>query len=215
MPKTTLHAANVAAANRQGNVGTMAIQAVPNGISQVLAAMASHLHYFIDHRNTQSVTAFGYRASTGRLYVARNGQLTASGLEARVMQAARHVQVDFADMLDWGMPQDVLFEPTLVNVNAGFGETDVWHAEMMIMHHLIGEGVPKAQLQWVAIGASTQCCVNCAGWMSKYAVHHAPAGTPGGAPTSTWKHPTSLANTAYGPGGVTYYKHPGRNESLS
>ncbi|MBR0647415.1 hypothetical protein [Plastoroseomonas hellenica] len=205
MPKTSLHAANLAANARHNAVGTMTLDPTPSGIAIVLARMASALHWYLDHRDSQSVTAFGYQATVGRLYVARNGQLTAGTLNARIAQAARHAGIDFADMLDWGNGGELLIEPVIVNVNATFGETDVWHAEMMIMRHIMQEGLAKQSLRWVAIGASSVCCVNCSGWMSKYAVHHAPPAQRGDAPTRSWRHPSSQTVTAYGQGGVEYY----------
>lgn len=210
MPRANLPAANNAAAARHGLSGTNG--ALYTGRAQALAKVASQLH-FQDKRDAQSVTAIGYDTNNaGTVLVARNGQLTdsaANPLSTRLDHAFRWAGCDWGDVL-----ADDIFDWTVVNVNHHFGETEGWHAEMIIARYLLQAGGAKATFGSLSIGASSTCCPDCSGWMTRYGIAHAPLGIPGTAASAPWRNPSSGSAFAYEGGAVSYYKSPRAKESL-
>jgi hypothetical protein len=205
MPKLSLLTANNSAAARHLLQGTNL--ALFTGRAQILANVASRLHG-IDNRNTQSVTAVAYDTAYPTIVlVARNGQLTdstANPISTRLDRAVHAAGVDWGDIL-----ANDIFDWQVHNVNHTFGETEGWHAEMIIVRFLLLAGRTKGSFGTLSIGASSICCADCSGWMTRYGIPHAPLGIPGTAPTMPWRNPSTASTFAYTQGQVTYYKAPG------
>jgi hypothetical protein len=216
----TLKEATAAASKRQANNATfqeaqfgMPDGKTMSGKAQLLANVAAKLH-LNDKQTTQCVTAVAYRkvGAQGVFIVARNAALTDRDLAKR-FNLALSATIDAGFIVENDQSEWEVLNANNASANRGEEIGEGMHAEMMIVRELYSSGITREEIgKTVHIGASSTCCKDCSGWMSKYKIAHAPIHDQATA-SKQWRHPITYAAYQYSEGDVSYYHRDGKSLS--